>query len=230
MEGKLGELNQRLRKAKSDGTWSRKILFQINQEKARLIRDKTDLDTINTIEGVSIVSFISTNYRRIDGMSDMITQLAKSMSNGEPDYQSQLESEGYIGLTKAMTKWDEEADNDAKWSTYAYPFIKNAMVDYTRKNERWERLEYRDDIEEAIAPNQRNPEQIFLYREKMEMAMFVMLDLVPILNEREGFVLYNIILADEPMSYREVGEQFNCSKDSIMRDIMRVSANIKEKL
>ena len=229
MEGKLGELNQKLSKAKSDGKYARKILFQINQEKAHLIRDKCNLDTINSIGEVSIVSFISTDYRKMHGMSDMVTRLARSMSNGEPDYQSQLESEGYVGLTKAMAKWNENSGNNtAKWSTFVFPFIRNEMINFTRKNERWSKMEYRDDIDSSILADQKTPEDALLLKEKLELAMYVMLELVPLLNEREGFILYNIILAEEPMTYRVVAQQFECSKDSIMRDVMRVSRKLRK--
>ena len=231
MEGKLGKLNQKLSEAKTDGKHMRKILFQINKEKAALIRDKSNLDTINTIGGMSIVSFISTDYSRINGMSDMITKLAKSMSNGEPDYQNQLESEGYVGLTKATTKWDESADNNtAKWSTFVYPFIKNEMINYTRRNERWSKMEYRDDIDVSAVAHQETQEVLLLHKEKLLLAYAVLAGVVQDSNERESYILWNNILADEPESYRSIADLFQCSKDSIMRDVQRLSIKLGKEI
>jgi RNA polymerase sigma factor (sigma-70 family) len=229
MEGRLGELNQKLRKAKSDGKWAKKIINEINYEKAALIRDKSNLDTINSIGGESIVSFISTDYRRINGMSDMVSKLAKSMSNGESEYQSELESAGYVGLTKALNKWDEKMDNDAKWSTFAYPFVRNEMVDYTRKNERWTKMEYRDDIDISVLDfNSSTSEEIVLKKEELQAARRVFHRVQKQSNERELYVLWHYIFTEEPMTIREIAEQFQCGKSSIQRDVERLTVALRK--
>lgn len=73
-----------------------------------------------------------------------------------------------------------------------------------------------------------NPEEELLHKEDIEFSRRKVAALQSKLNERELFVLWHTILTDSPMTYRDMGEQFGCSKDAIMRDYQRICKMLKE--
>jgi len=222
----LEDLNKDLMECKGESLAIRgQILYNIHCEKARLIRDKSNVEGYNVIEEGKVPSYISTDYRHIEGMSAAVTKIANKYSTDET--QDALESEGYVGLTLAMQTYDEE--KDASWSTYAYNGIEKAILKYLRKQTRWDKMEYRDDLEEMVLDEgSLNPEEELLKKEQVEWARSKVQKIQRQLNERELYVLWHTILSDEPETYREIGEQFNCSKDAVLRDMNRLKAMLKE--
>lgn len=220
----LKDANIKLMESKGNSKKLKAAIKQVHWEKMRLIRDKTDLDTGNYIEGGELPSFISTNYRNIKGMSGIVTSLAKRLSNGTD--QDELESEGYLGLTLAMNKFEQAGT--ATWKTFATKIIKETMINYIRKRERWDKMEYRGDIDLFITDGQLDEEQKFLLGESVGIAQLKLAEVFAACNERECYVIWNHIIADEPESYRDMAEQFNTSKDSIMRDVKRIKSRLQE--
>jgi RNA polymerase sigma factor (sigma-70 family) len=220
----LEDANIRLMESKGNSKKLKAALKQVHWEKMRLVRDKSKDDTGNYIEGDELPSFISTNYRNIEGMSGIVTHLAKGFSNGTD--QDDLESEGYVGLTLAMQNFKELGK--ATWKTYATKIIRETMIDYLRKRDRWDKMEYRGDIDLIVADDVMNPEEECLRKEQVGIAQTKLAEVLATCNERECYVIWNHIIADEPESYRDMAEQFNTSKDSILRDVKRVKALIRE--
>ena len=67
-----------------------------------------------------------------------------------------------------------------------------------------------------------SPEETLLRKEALERAHQKVATLIVEFNERELFVLWNLIIAEEPMTMREIAKQFHTSKDSILRDVVRI--------
>jgi RNA polymerase sigma factor (sigma-70 family) len=73
-----------------------------------------------------------------------------------------------------------------------------------------------------------NPEEEYLRKEEVELARKKVSKIQSQLNERELYVLWNYILADEKKPYRQIAEQFHCSKDAIYRDVIRLGKLLRE--
>jgi RNA polymerase sigma factor (sigma-70 family) len=224
----LAEANLQLMEAKGDAKAERAALKQIHYEKWTLIRDKGKDDPFNYIGGGDIDSCISTNYRNIEGMSALVTSIAKSMASGDAELQEELESEGYVGLTLALNSWDAEEDNTSKWKTYAMTCIRNANLDYLRKNQRWDKMEYRDDIDETILGKNIPADDVLIRKEMLKEANSKLAVILADCTERERYVIFNSIMTDEPESYRTIAEQFKCSKDAVFRDLHRIMKRLRE--
>ena len=103
------------------------------------------------------------------------------------------------------------------------------MLKFVRKWERWDKLEYRDDIDETVLDHgQESAEDKVITDEDREMANRIVANLIPKLNERERSVLYNMIITDDPESVRTLAKWFQCGKSSIQRDHDRIRKLLKE--
>jgi len=67
-----------------------------------------------------------------------------------------------------------------------------------------------------------DPEEQCLLNNQLDLAKEVLAVVLETLNEREAYVLWNHIIAEEPQPMREIANQFHCSKDSIFRDSKRL--------
>ena len=51
-------------------------------------------------------------------------------------------------------------------------------------------------------------------------------DFKKLLNEKESFILHNRIMAEDPLTLREIGERFNTSRESIRQIQAKISKNL----
>ena len=72
-----------------------------------------------------------------------------------------------------------------------------------------------------------NPEEQLLLRERKDGLRGAVAVILPSLNEREFYVLFNCMLTDSPIPEREVADQFECGKSSIDRDVKRLRTRLK---
>jgi len=225
----LGDLNKELAECKGESLAVRKkIIHKIHCEKAKLIRDKAKVVTPYIIEEGVLPSFISTDYNSIKDYAKVVGPLAKQFSKSSGMEIDDLEQEGMIAYCKALDEYPSRTVKKTALSSYIWMYVKNAMIDYSRKQERWDRMEYRDNIDETVLDELRlNPEEECLKKEQVDLANAKVRELQAQLNERELFVFWHTIMAEDPMTYRDMGDQFDCSKDAISRDFQRIKALLR---
>ena len=73
-----------------------------------------------------------------------------------------------------------------------------------------------------------NPEEQCLVKEERDIASDILDRVLQTLNEREAYVLWHHIISDEPMSMREIADQFHCGKSAIGRDVTRLVKLLQE--
>lgn len=66
----------------------------------------------------------------VEDYDRIIKSLAKKITSKE-ELQKDLIQEGYVGLLNAKRKYDKNLG--VKFTTYAFPFIKGAMIDYIKE-------------------------------------------------------------------------------------------------
>ncbi len=76
-----------------------------------------------------------------------------------------------------------------------------------------------EDIEEAL-----------IEKDYTEVLHKKLVDFKKLLNEKERFILENRIMAENPVTLREIGERFNTSRESIRQMQARISRNLAIKL
>jgi DNA-directed RNA polymerase specialized sigma subunit len=81
---------------------------------------------------------------------------------------------------------------------------------------------------ELFSEDALSPEDQLLLKERKDMLRGAVAVILPSLNEREFYVLFNCMLTDSPLTVREVANQFDCGKSSIDRDVARLKARLYE--
>jgi RNA polymerase sigma-32 factor len=76
-----------------------------------------------------------------------------------------------------------------------------------------------EDIEETVAE-----------KEKKEMLQNKLMEFKKLLNEKERFILEHRIMAEEPITLREIGERFHTSRESIRQLQSKISRNLTKNL
>jgi len=76
-----------------------------------------------------------------------------------------------------------------------------------------------EDIEETVAE-----------KEKREMLQNKLMEFKNLLNEKERFILEHRIMAEEPITLREIGERFHTSRESIRQLQSKISRNLTKNL
>ena len=76
-----------------------------------------------------------------------------------------------------------------------------------------------EDIEETVAE-----------KERREMLKDKLADFKKLLNEKECFILEHRIMAEDPITLREIGERFNTSRESIRQLQAKISRNLTRNL
>jgi len=76
-----------------------------------------------------------------------------------------------------------------------------------------------EDIEETVAE-----------KEKKEMLRNKLVEFKKLLNEKERFILEHRIMAEEPITLREIGERFHTSRESIRQLQSKISKNLTKNL
>lgn len=76
-----------------------------------------------------------------------------------------------------------------------------------------------EDIEETVAE-----------KERREMLKDKLADFKKLLNEKERFILEHRIMAEDPITLREIGERFNTSRESIRQLQAKISRNLTRNL
>lgn len=176
-----------------------------------------------------------------------ITKAVSMYADGGTDKWDDLFSASMMGAAMALETWDEEGN--ANLNTYLTTCCHNAIRNELRRLNKWdkeiaesrmgtdteeEEMSYSDTVTahaDGINPlwveDEYNPEELYLQREDVEAANQLVADLVNHLNDRENYVLWNHIISDDPIPMREIATQFNCSKDSVLRDVKRIKDMLK---
>lgn len=133
--------------------------------------------------------------------------------------------EAYIGLMKAIGSFNP--DQGFKFSTYATHCIRNAVYDFMRKERRQtDNLVYTDKMDD-ILPSTESSAQAEMERYELNIAIR---EACGKMTSRESFILGFHLLAENPMTVREIAEEYDCGKSSVQRDIDRLKSRIKENL
>ena len=90
---------------------------------------------------------------------------------------------------------------------------------YEGGEERRDTIASGEDVEEVVSEKQRTE----MLREKM--AHFKKL-----LDEKERYILEHRIMAEDPVTLREIGERFNTSRESIRQLQTKISKNLTRNL
>jgi RNA polymerase sporulation-specific sigma factor len=155
----------------------------------------------------------------------LVPWVASKYYNG-PDQHEDLMSVGYRGLTVALYKWNEFMD--IKFSTYAVTCIRNEIIDHMRKRKHRSIMNNMGDLMEMLLVDYNNSERQLLSKELSAQAERVLSDVTGKLNEREMYVLYEHILAEDAEPMRSIALQFTCSAMAIHRDTIRILNLLKE--
>jgi RNA polymerase sigma factor (sigma-70 family) len=143
--------------------------------------------------------------------------------------------QGYYILAELTTKIDWQETDVKMISRYVKVSVAGLLRNYCSKystivsSPRGDALievVRTEDSEELIGEGL-NPEEELEKKQERDQVRFAVALAASILNERETFILWNHCLTDDPMSYREIGVQFNVSYESIRRDYNRVIATLK---
>jgi DNA-directed RNA polymerase specialized sigma subunit len=163
-----------------------------------------------------------------------------------------LYSAGLEGIAKAYMA--EGVDQYGRWG-YTVQSIRNAIIDQKRKAERWNneigmsRTDPRSQFPEYGNPgtagyhDEMEPEETIvsalwqeappsaeeqvLRKEEIEAAYRRVVPLLKDFKDRERYVLFKHILADEPMTIRQMALEHKVGKSSIQRDINRVRGRLR---
>jgi RNA polymerase sigma-32 factor len=73
-------------------------------------------------------------------------------------------------------------------------------------------------------------EETLIEKDYTEMLHKKLADFKKQLNEKECFILENRIMAENPVTLREIGERFNTSRESIRQMQMKISRNLTKNL
>lgn len=95
----------------------------------------------------------------LNDYSKLVTMMAKKFTYNV-ELQKDLEQEGYLGLLEAKMKYDKT--KNIKFSTFAYPCIKNKMIDFYNNNitNQCSELDYDIESRENILDNIINLDRI----------------------------------------------------------------------
>lgn len=81
---------------------------------------------------------------------------------------------------------------------------------------------------EELEGSELNPEEALLKKRTRDRVRLAVALVGSMINERESYVLWNCLMPiGEPISYRQVGQQFETSHSSIQRDADRVMAKLR---
>jgi RNA polymerase sigma factor (sigma-70 family) len=171
--------------------------------------------------------------------------LVKGCANQMKEYSTigynDLCQQGYLLLAELTSKIDWLSDPKAI-TKYVVTHIRGKMKDYVAQQGSSVRIpEFEPDYfekkiqevefnEEMFVEEVPNPEEQLLFRERKDMLRGAVAVILPSLNEREFYVLFNCMLTDSPLTVREVADQFDCGKSSIDRDIARLKARLHENI
>ena len=73
-------------------------------------------------------------------------------------------------------------------------------------------------------------EETLIEKDYTEMLHKKLADFKKQLNEKECFILENRIMAENPVTLREIGERFNTSRESIRQMQVKISRNLTKNL
>ena len=73
-------------------------------------------------------------------------------------------------------------------------------------------------------------EEMLIKKDSEEVLQRRLVDFKKLLSEKECFILDNRIMAEEPLTLREIGERFNTSRESVRQIQVKVSRNLVRNL
>jgi RNA polymerase sigma factor (sigma-70 family) len=154
-----------------------------------------------------------------------VTSIVKKYNIDRDDY-DEMFAEGCIGLAQALNSWSES--RDVKFITYAYYCVRSSIVDYLRKQVRYENREKTGFFTDYFLDGQqKDPEIMLIEKEQLDRAHQELELIEDGMTEREKYVLYNHVLGDKPESLRSIAEKFDTSYESIRRDKNRVTSRLE---
>lgn len=150
---------------------------------------------------------------------------ADHFSGNNDAFKSELFSEGLTHLMNAILSW--KPDKDANFNTFASTVIKNGLISYLRKENRWSVEMNLDDFEEATEESQ---EDSIMRKEEHDKFWTVMDGLFPNLEELERAVLLMRIMPVKKEPLRQLGERFETSRMTVLRIEAKLRKIIREEM
>jgi len=133
--------------------------------------------------------------------------------------------EAMIGLWDAVNKYNP--DSGYQFNTFATTCIRNRIYNFIRKEKRQtENIDYVDFIDDA-AKDQGLSAQDSVEHDAKRQAIIIACGEM---TKREGFVLYNRMLSEDPATLQMIADFFDTTKMSVMRDEQRLQDRIKNNM
>jgi RNA polymerase sigma factor (sigma-70 family) len=148
--------------------------------------------------------------------------------------------QGYLALAEIALKIEWEEMSPKQVSSYIKSSVVGLMRNYIAKHDKVVALpafniRYFDteittkglDGEDQLYSDAPSAEERLLRVEALEVAHARVGELIEGFNERESYVLWNHIVTDDPTTMRDIADQFETSKDSILRDVKRIRSQLR---
>jgi len=141
------------------------------------------------------------------------------------DWIDDAKGEGNIALWETIQNWDQkerEKQGEGNFEAYARTCVRNAVLDFIRKEEIRKIIIPAEGIENMGQANRETPLKLLIEKEEKQQAWEIFEELLGKLNDREKYVLHNHIMPDDPMILEQIAEVFKCHLSSVFRDKERI--------
>lgn len=148
--------------------------------------------------------------------------------------------QGYWALAEIAFKVEWEEMSPKQISSYIKSSVVGLMRNYIAKHDKIVaipafNIRYFDteisteglDGEDQLYSDAPSAEERLLRMEALKVAHARVGELIEGFNERESYVLWNHIVTDDPTTMRDIADQFQTSKDSILRDVKRIRSQLR---
>jgi RNA polymerase sigma factor (sigma-70 family) len=133
-----------------------------------------------------------------------------------------------LGFRNASLKWDPNA---GPWSQYARTILKNRLIDFIRKESRYqERNVVTDSLAYVVKDDAPDAEQLMLAKEERDNLRTAILEAVVDLDERQKDILWTRLLSHEPDTLQMIADRWETYVMAIKRDELTVLNTIREEI
>jgi RNA polymerase sigma factor (sigma-70 family) len=142
-----------------------------------------------------------------------------------------MRGEGSLALWEAIQNWNQEEreeQGEGNFEAYARTCVRNAVLDFIRKEETRKAVMSVKEIDDWDA-NYSTPERQLLQKEREAKAANKLAKLLGTMNDREKYVLNMHILPDDPMTMVQIAKVWECDEASIRRDKKRILKRLEIK-